>query len=70
MVISCNMKLNLDYLLDVLWEHLALLRVYTKKPGIDKQHFQTSPKKCKSTDLQYHALKRNIKSVGAYVSWF
>jgi len=32
-VISCNMKLNLDYLLDVLWEHLALLRVYTKKPG-------------------------------------
>merc|ERR1711913_95578 len=32
-VISCNMKLNLDYLLDVLWEHLDLLRVYTKKPG-------------------------------------
>ena len=38
-VISCNMKLNLDYLLDVLWEHLALLRVYTKKPGMIKQHF-------------------------------
>ena len=32
-VISCNMKLNLDYLLEVLWEHLDLLRVYTKKPG-------------------------------------
>ena len=32
-VISCNMKLNLEYLLDVLWEHLDLLRVYTKKPG-------------------------------------
>merc|ERR1712045_1030125 len=26
-------QLNLDYLLDVLWEHLDLLRVYTKKPG-------------------------------------
>lgn len=30
---SCNMKLNLDYLLEVLWEYLALIRVYTKKPG-------------------------------------
>jgi hypothetical protein len=32
-VISCNMKLNLDYFLDKLWEYLALIRVYTKKPG-------------------------------------
>lgn len=32
-VISCNMKLNLEYLLEELWEVLALLRVYTKKPG-------------------------------------
>jgi small GTP-binding protein len=32
-VISCEMKLNIDYLLDVLWEHLNLIRVYTKKPG-------------------------------------
>jgi len=32
-VISCNMKLNLDYLLDCLWEHLNLIRVYTKKHG-------------------------------------
>ena len=27
------MKLNLDYLLEVLWEYLALIRVYTKKRG-------------------------------------
>lgn len=27
------MKLNLDYLLEVLWEYLSLIRVYTKKPG-------------------------------------
>lgn len=27
------MKLNLDYLLYTLWEYLALIRVYTKKPG-------------------------------------
>jgi len=32
-VISCNMKLNLDYLLERLWDELALIRVYTKKPG-------------------------------------
>ncbi|CAJ0941479.1 unnamed protein product, partial [Mesorhabditis belari] len=32
-VISCEMNLNLDYLVDVIWEYLALLRVYTKKPG-------------------------------------
>lgn len=27
------MKLNLDYLLEQMWEYLALIRVYTKKPG-------------------------------------
>lgn len=32
-VVSCNMKLNLDYFLEVLWKYLALIRVYTKKPG-------------------------------------
>lgn len=32
-VVSCNMKLNLDYMLDVLWEDFQLIRVYTKKPG-------------------------------------
>ncbi|XP_045477267.1 developmentally-regulated GTP-binding protein 2 [Harmonia axyridis] len=32
-VVSCNMKLNLDYLLLTLWEYLNLIRVYTKKPG-------------------------------------
>ncbi|KAH9632089.1 hypothetical protein HF086_015293 [Spodoptera exigua] len=32
-VVSCNMKLNLDFLLETLWEYLSLIRVYTKKPG-------------------------------------
>jgi hypothetical protein len=32
-VVSCNMMLNLDFLLEQIWEYLALLRVYTKKPG-------------------------------------
>uniref|UniRef100_A0AAX7U9S8 Developmentally-regulated GTP-binding protein 2 n=1 Tax=Astatotilapia calliptera TaxID=8154 RepID=A0AAX7U9S8_ASTCA len=32
-VISCGMKLNLDYLLERLWEYLALICIYTKKRG-------------------------------------
>ncbi|XP_058536646.1 developmentally-regulated GTP-binding protein 2-like [Ochotona princeps] len=31
--ISCGMKLNLDYLLEMLWEALALTCIYTKKRG-------------------------------------
>ncbi|ESO84222.1 hypothetical protein LOTGIDRAFT_184295 [Lottia gigantea] len=30
-VVSCNMKLNLDYLLEMVWEHLDLIRIFTKK---------------------------------------
>lgn len=30
---SCGMKLNLDYLLEQLWEYLALICIYTKKRG-------------------------------------
>lgn len=32
-VISCNMMLNMDYLLERIWDDLSLIRVYTKKPG-------------------------------------
>lgn len=32
-VISCNMGLNLDYLVDCIWDKLELVRVYTKKRG-------------------------------------
>mmetsp|Transcript_42391 Transcript_42391/g.106949 ORF Transcript_42391/g.106949 Transcript_42391/m.106949 type:complete len:368 (+) Transcript_42391:269-1372(+) len=32
-VVSCQMDLNLDYLLEVIWEKLRLLRIYTKKRG-------------------------------------
>lgn len=33
LVISCNMDLNLDYLKDMIWHELNLLRVYTKRKG-------------------------------------
>lgn len=32
-VVSCNLKLNLDYLLEKVWDHLALIQVYTKRRG-------------------------------------
>ncbi|KAG8999509.1 Developmentally-regulated GTP-binding protein 2 [Tulasnella sp. JGI-2019a] len=32
-VISCEMGLNLDYLKEMIWEYLALVKVYTKKRG-------------------------------------
>ncbi|EGC34556.1 hypothetical protein DICPUDRAFT_79695 [Dictyostelium purpureum] len=32
-VISCNMNLNLDFLLDKIWDYLNLVRVYTKLRG-------------------------------------
>ncbi|OMJ71879.1 hypothetical protein SteCoe_29794 [Stentor coeruleus] len=32
-VISCNMQLNMDYLIERIWQKLGLVRVYTKKPG-------------------------------------
>ncbi|CAG8453509.1 11802_t:CDS:10 [Ambispora gerdemannii] len=32
-VISCELDLNLDYLVEEVWRHLNLLRVYTKKRG-------------------------------------
>ncbi|EKM83604.1 hypothetical protein AGABI1DRAFT_50892 [Agaricus bisporus var. burnettii JB137-S8] len=32
-VISCEMDLNLDYLIDEIWDRLSLVKVYTKKRG-------------------------------------
>jgi uncharacterized protein len=32
-VVSCEDDLNLDYLVEQIWKHLNLLRVYTKKRG-------------------------------------
>lgn len=32
-VISCNMRLNLEYLVERIWQKLGLVRIFTKKPG-------------------------------------
>lgn len=33
-VISCNMGLGMDYLLELVWEYLALVRIFTKPRGV------------------------------------
>jgi len=38
-VISCEMDLNLDYLLEQIWEYLDLLRIYTKRQGSQQPNF-------------------------------
>ena len=32
-VMSCELDLNMDYLLEMMWQYLSLCRVYTKKRG-------------------------------------
>lgn len=32
-VVSCELDLNLDYLIESIWKYLDLMRVYTKKKG-------------------------------------
>ncbi|EME29972.1 GTP-binding protein isoform 2 [Galdieria sulphuraria] len=32
-VVSCELELNLDYLVEKIWEYLQLIRVYTKRQG-------------------------------------
>lgn len=44
-VISCGMKLNLDYLLEVLWEYLALTCIYTKKRGRESEGAEPRPRR-------------------------
>jgi len=51
------MKLNLDYLLLSLWEHLNLIRVYTKKPG-NKKH-QTLKSKT-NTNRIFHLANKTL----------
>lgn len=43
--LSCGMKLNLDYLLEQLWEYLALICIYTKKRGGTHDYFSLAPVK-------------------------
>jgi len=60
-VISCIEKLNLDYLLEVIWEHLALRRIYTKRRG-EPPDFQDSVIMRKGASVEHvcHRIHRTL----------
>jgi len=66
-VVSCNMKLNLDYLLEKIWEALALIRIYTKKPGRPPD-FDDAIILRGNTTVEHvcHAIHRSIVNVFKY----
>ncbi|KAF8767048.1 Developmentally-regulated GTP-binding protein like [Argiope bruennichi] len=61
------MKLNLDYLLDKLWEYLALIRVYTKKRG-EPPDFDGGLILRRGATVEHvcHAIHRSIVNVFKY----
>ncbi|KAF2352336.1 Small GTP-binding protein domain [Trinorchestia longiramus] len=66
-VVSCNLKLNLDYLLEQMWESLAMLRIYTKKPGSPPDFSDPIIMRGGSTvEHVCHAIHRSIVSVFKY----
>ncbi|OLL26909.1 GTP-binding protein 1 [Neolecta irregularis DAH-3] len=60
-VISCEWSLNLDYLLDRIWDELGLLRIYTKKRGQYPDFKEALIVRDNSTvEDVCHAIHRNI----------
>uniref|UniRef100_A0A2P2HZ99 Developmentally-regulated GTP-binding protein 2 n=1 Tax=Hirondellea gigas TaxID=1518452 RepID=A0A2P2HZ99_9CRUS len=67
LVVSCNMNLNLDYLLERTWESLAMLRIYTKKPGHPPDFNDPIIMRGGSTvEHVCHAIHRSIVAVFKY----
>ncbi|XP_013784360.1 developmentally-regulated GTP-binding protein 2-like [Limulus polyphemus] len=66
-VVSCNMKLNLDCLLEYLWEYLALIRIYTKKRG-QSPDFEDGIILRRGSTIEHvcHSIHRSIVSVFKY----
>lgn len=58
---SCNLDLNMDYLISKIWEYLALLRVYTKKRGEQPDFSEPVILRSDSTVRDVcHAIHRNL----------
>lgn len=66
-VVSCNMKLNLDYLLYKVWLMLNLIRIYTKKPG-KRPDFDDAIIMRANSSVEHvcHAIHRSIVAVFRY----
>lgn len=66
-VVSCEMELNLDCLMMQIWEHLALLRIYTKKRG-DPPDFNGGLILRRGATVEHvcHAIHRTLTDVFKY----
>lgn len=60
-VISCEMKLNLDYFLEKVWEYLSLICIYTKKRG-NRPDFEEGIIMRKGCNVEHvcHAIHRTL----------
>ncbi|KHN72033.1 putative GTP-binding protein C02F5.3 [Toxocara canis] len=68
-VISCEMRLNMDYMVEMIWEYLALIRIYTKKPGNPPDLGPTDGiilRRGASVEHACHALHRTLASQFRY----
>ena len=66
-MISCEMQLNLDYLVDRVWRSLGLLRVFTKKRGVLPDFSEPLILRSNSTvEHVCHVLHRSLASQFKY----
>ncbi|CAA6660933.1 unnamed protein product [Spirodela intermedia] len=73
-VISCNLKLNLDRLLSKMWEEMGLVRVYTKPQGqqpdfSDPVVLSTDRGGCTVEDFCNHIHRSLLKDVKYVLAW-
>ena len=68
-LISCEWSLGLEYLIRRMWRALALLRIYTKKPGITMPDFADPMIVRSGSTIEHvcHALHRNLPAIVKYV---
>lgn len=66
-VVSCNMRLNLDYLKEMIWEYLNLIMIFTKKPG-KAPDFEDGIILRKNSSIEHvcHSIHRAIASIFKY----
>ena len=66
-VVSCNMKLNIDYFIEMVWEYLGLIRVYTKTRG-NRPDLETGliMRRGCTTEHVCHAIHRHLVSQFKY----
>lgn len=66
-VVSCEIQLNLDYLIDQIWQALQLVRVYTKRRGISPDFSDPLIIRSGATvDHVCHILHRDLSSKFKY----